>query len=96
MQSIGHIFADEKLHNNISLRELVVIGNLMKKWADVVAGKLSENCLPIAIQKNILHVAVQSPVWLQEAQLQSATILENVRKQLPALTSVKFSLRRSK
>ena len=51
---------------------------LWELWPEAVGPELAKRCAPLSLRSGRLTVAVESPVWLQQLTLLSATVIENV------------------
>ena len=57
---------------------------LLRCWPEVVGEALADHCEPVDLRGPVLDVAVPSPAWAQQVQLQKPRILAGLRERLGA------------
>jgi predicted nucleic acid-binding Zn ribbon protein len=71
---------------------------LKKNWESIVGITNARNTRPVALDRDILTVAVSSPAWLTQTRFYKATFIETINKYHQhdaVVTDIRFILERS-
>lgn len=69
--------------------------HLQLRWMEAVGSVVAAQTRPIAIQRQVLHVATSSSVWAQNLMFERQRILDKLNKQLPfKIMDIRFSTAR--
>ncbi|GAP97355.1 DciA family protein [Leptolyngbya sp. NIES-2104] len=65
---------------------------ILEIWHEIVNDAIADHAQPTAIQRNILEVATESPVWTQTLVFERPRLLKKIRERLAIdLSDVRFS-----
>jgi len=69
--------------------------HLQVRWMEVVGAVVAAQTRPIALQRQVLHVATSSSVWAQNLMFERQRILDKLNAQLPfRISDIRFSTAR--
>ncbi len=75
--------ADGKSRFYLTAKEMVVLGQLINSWKDIVGIQLAKKTCPIRLIKGKLHLAVADSQWLQTLVFLKAKIIAKLNQAFP-------------
>jgi predicted nucleic acid-binding Zn ribbon protein len=81
-----------KVLKNYGLENQVKNEQLINNWEKIVGKKLSEKCIPIKIENNILILKSKNSIWRNELKLRQKDLLNIIYESTgnKLITNIKF------
>lgn len=79
-QSIGNVFS--KLFRDLGIDKAIEQNKAVVDWPEIVGERVAEVSHAEKIEKGVLFVKVESPVWRNELSFMKQNLIENINKKL--------------
>lgn len=79
-QSIGNVFT--KLFRDLGIDKAIEQNKAVVEWPEIVGERVAEVSHAEKIEKGVLFVKVESPVWRNELSFMKQNLIENINKKL--------------
>ena len=72
---LKHVLRRHRLESGMAVQRV------MARWPELVGEQVARHAWPVGVRFHRLHVAVDSPAWLQQLSFLKASILERIRQE---------------
>lgn len=81
---------------SLNLEHTFKVYPIWKKWRELVGETIAEKALPDSLRGGVLHVSVETSVWMNELILQKSTLIQKIKEHLPEvpLEDIRFRLKK--
>ena len=79
-QALGNVFA--QLFRELGIDKAIEQNQAVTRWAEITGERIAQVSQAVKIEKGVLYVKVNSPVWRNELVFMKHNLIENINQTL--------------